>query len=350
MPNKLNPNWLSVHLYYSEPWESFLIKAVLPYLKTVVDTGISERFFFIRYWDKGPHIRLRFKAENTLIESLIKSNLREHFDVYFDAKPSSRIEPDYPANFPQDQKWISNNSLLFVDYEAETLRYGGEEGMEIAEAQFHASSTIVLESIKSKEKKWTYDDALGLAIKLHLSFAHAIGLDLEQTEAFFDFIFSNWLPKSFNFYRKKLSDKAFQEESKNTTHAFQKAFNLQKDQIVTYHAALWEALKKRDLLEDQVLVNWIKANEMVNWKYEALVHRDKLNRRSGGYRYFNLLGNDLDKTQEKLWSIYADFVHMTNNRLGILNQDEGYLGYLIVESLKELRTKKKEDEFYISSL
>ena len=349
MPKESNSNWLSVHLFYSEPWESFLLKAVLPYLNTVMNTGIAEQYFFIRYWDRGPHIRLRFKAENAVIENILKANLKEHFDNYFEAKPSVRVEPEYPANFPTTQKWISNNSMLFTDYEAEALRYGGEEGIVLAEDQFYASSNIVLQSIKAKEKKWTYDDALGLAIKLHLSFAKAIGLDLIKTEAFFNFIFSNWLPKSFNFYHKNLGDKEFLQESKTTINSFRNAFNLQKDQLVTYHAALWEAFKHRDKLEDSLLLSWMKANEIMNWKYEAIIHRGKLNCRNGGYRYFDLLGKDLDKTQQKLWSIYADFVHMTNNRLGILNRDEGYLGYLIVESLKALRTKKKEDSSFVSS-
>ncbi len=350
MPNHTNSKWFSVNLFYNEPWEIFLTRAVLPYLDTVIGTGIGEQYFFVRYWERGPHIRLRLKAEQAVIEHILRPNLQEHFDNYFEAKPSTRIEPAYPPHFTEAQKWIPNDTMTFSAYEAETLRYGGVEGMEIAENQFHVSSEVVLQSIKGKGNKWTYDDALGLAIKLHLSFAQAIGLDLGETEHFFNFIFSNWLPKAFKSYHKDLGDKAFQKESETTIAAFHKAFSLQADQLVTYHGALWEAIKQRDQLEDQSLIRWIKANEMMNWKYEALIHRDKLNRRNSGYRYFDLIAEHMDKTQQKRWSIYADFVHMTNNRLGILNRDEGYLGYLIVESLKALRTKKKEDKAYSPSI
>ena len=34
-------------------------------------------------------------------------------------------------------------------------------------------------------------------------------------------------------------------------------------------------------------------------------------------------------------AIYSSFVHMTNNRLGLVNWDEGYLAYLIKSSVSD---------------
>ena len=31
---------------------------------------------------------------------------------------------------------------------------------------------------------------------------------------------------------------------------------------------------------------------------------------------------------------YADYLHLTNNRLGVLNRDEGYLAYLMMRSME----------------
>ena len=184
MPNGSPYTWLAAHLYYNEPWEEFLTKGVEPYIRTLMRTGIASQYFFIRYWDRGPHLRLRFKADRTIIDQLLRPNLQEHFEHYFESRPSQRTEPHYPPDFPEQYKWLPNNTLQWLPYEPEYERYGGSIGMAIAERQFQASSDIALNSIRQKGFKWTYDDALGTAVKLHLSFAHTLGLNLEEVAVF----------------------------------------------------------------------------------------------------------------------------------------------------------------------
>jgi len=36
------------------------------------------------------------------------------------------------------------------------------------------------------------------------------------------------------------------------------------------------------------------------------------------------------------WMHMADYMHMTNNRLGILNRDESYMAFLLTESLQRI--------------
>ena len=48
------------------------MEAIAPYVKTVLQTRIAQQYFFIRYWDRGPHIRLRFKAEKHVIDQLLQ--------------------------------------------------------------------------------------------------------------------------------------------------------------------------------------------------------------------------------------------------------------------------------------
>ena len=49
-----------------------------------------------------------------------------------------------------------------------------------------------------------------------------------------------------------------------------------------------------------------------------------------------LYSETISPEQQQRWAIYDSYIHMTNNRLGILNRDEGYLGYLIKEGLAEM--------------
>ncbi|HHH49559.1 MAG TPA: hypothetical protein ENK52_01120, partial [Saprospiraceae bacterium] len=74
MADKESFKWLAVHLFYNEPWEEFLAKAVKPYVDTLVQTGIAAQFFFIRYWERGPHIRLRIKGEKNIIDNIVQPN------------------------------------------------------------------------------------------------------------------------------------------------------------------------------------------------------------------------------------------------------------------------------------
>src|SRR5438874_11952323 len=57
-----NATWRSYHLFRAEPWEEFLCTGVRPLVDELADAGLTEGFFFIRYWERGPHIRLRLKT------------------------------------------------------------------------------------------------------------------------------------------------------------------------------------------------------------------------------------------------------------------------------------------------
>ena len=55
--------WLAAYLYYSGNWEKFLTNSVKPFVEDILDRKLAEQYFFIRYWERGPHIRLRFKGD-----------------------------------------------------------------------------------------------------------------------------------------------------------------------------------------------------------------------------------------------------------------------------------------------
>ncbi len=338
MPDGPKSIWLAAHLYYNEPWEVFITKAIEPYIRTVMRTGIAKQYFFLRYWERGPHIRLRFRGDATVLEQLLQPNLEEHFYNYFDAKPSERTEPNYPPDLPRDYLWLPNNSVQWIDYEPESNRYGGAIGVKIAERQFQASSDIVLQYIRQKGLKWSYDDALGTAIKLHLSFAHTLGLNMEDITRFFGMIFFNWLPRALQMRPVKGDNEKYRLKIQETLQAFGQSFEMQKGALLPFHQQLWEALETDEGFEEDILNTWITSNAVVRLQYETALTNGQLAARQQRYHLPDDLRADLPADQELLWNIYADFVHMTNNRLGILNKDEGYLGYLIMESMQTLRS------------
>ncbi len=326
-------SWLSAHLFYNEPWEDFLRQAVAPYIQTVLDTGIAESYFFIRYWERGPHIRLRFKGEPKVLEEVLKPNLEEHFSTYFSVNPSEREEPRYPDGFPESFHWLPNNTVHFEKYIPENDRYGGKAALEISEIQFRLSSTSVLDYLSNQEEKHDYQDVLGIAIRMHLSFVFSIGMDIKETIAFFNIIFENWLPRSFEIFENNTPDEQIIIKMKEMVALFTKSFESQKEGLIAFHKSFLDDLKSGEPFESKSFNNWIKGNQQLSLQLQALAESKGLSPRNDSYILAKELEEQLSEEEQVLWNIYADYVHMTNNRLGILNQDEAYLGFLMMKSL-----------------
>ena len=328
---------LAVYLYYNEPWENFLSEAVLPYVKTTLQTGIATHFFFLRYWEQGPHIRLRFFGAETMLQEVLRPNLQEHFQTYFNSKPSTRIEPDFASSAESDYRWQANNSMLFSQYEPEWQRYGGMQGVAIAEQHFYASSQIVLQNMADKAEKWTYEDGLGTAIKLHLSFVFGLGMNKRAAHSFFHFVFHNWLPRSVRFQKNTKDDANTNTEILQNLEAFESAFVQQKNMLIPFHRQLWDALESQAEFEEKHLNNWLKKTQFIDARLKEVQEEGVLLDRPLAYRYSFWPESTAQSGEEKeRWMHYADYMHMTNNRLGILNQDEGYLAFLMMKSIENL--------------
>lgn len=54
-----DPRWLGYHLHAPEPWEPLLLECLAPALDAERRQGRLRRFFFLRYGEGGPHLRLR---------------------------------------------------------------------------------------------------------------------------------------------------------------------------------------------------------------------------------------------------------------------------------------------------
>lgn len=336
MTQSIDAEWLSVHLFYSEPWEKFLIKSLKPFVDTLVQAGISENWFFIRYRERGPHIRLRIKAESELLQTIVRHNLEEHFTYYFEAVPSKRTEPRYPRNTPEDQKWLPNHSIIYDEYLPETARFAGPAGLAIAEQQFEISSTAVLQIISAKGDTWSYEDALGSAIQLHLSFVRALHFTLPESIAFFDLIFQQWLPYSFKFYHISLTKEQYSRQESDTLKAFEESFVEQKESLLDFHRAVWDLFDQDGEFEEDYFNDWVWDNRYIGSEFNKAYQAGLLLPRPDELQSTNELS---DPQKKILWPVYADFVHLTNNRIGLMNQDEAYLAWLIRQCLMILASE-----------
>jgi len=331
--------WLSVHLFYNEPWEEFLQQAVEPYVNTAIQTGIVQQYFFIRYWERGPHIRLRLKGEVEMVKAVLKPNIKEHFETYYGSKPSMRKDPTYPNLFPEDSKWLPNNTIQQIVYEPELDRYGGQIGVSISEQHFMLSSQTVLKLILDKGKNWSYDDGMGAAIKLYVTMVAASGFSLEEAISFFEMIHHSWIPHTLGVYQKQMDIEAIEQQTQLTLQSFESSFESQKETLTDFHQNLWMELKEGNSFEDEVMDNWLEENKRIIQQLTSEIQNGNIHERPPSFSY--RINKNISKQSELLWQMMSDYIHLTNNRLGIQNKDESYLAFMIMKSLKEVLKKKE---------
>lgn len=108
--------WLYVKLYGgTASLDALLREQIAPLVREVLDTGIADRWFFLRYADPDDHIRLRFHGDPARLAELLPR---------LSQLPVWRLQLD--------------------TYEREVERYGGDRGIELAEQLFAADSEAAL--------------------------------------------------------------------------------------------------------------------------------------------------------------------------------------------------------------
>jgi len=117
--------WLYAKLYGGPATADRMLRALIaPLLAESLEAGAVDRWFFIRYTDPEPHLRVRLHG------------------------PAERLAGEVlPRLHEAAQPWLADQRLwrLVLDtYEREVERYGGEDGMLLAEEIFAADSDAAL--------------------------------------------------------------------------------------------------------------------------------------------------------------------------------------------------------------
>src|SRR5690242_5922393 len=157
--------WLSVHAFYAANANPMLVDCVTPLVASLRERDLLARWFFVRYWLEGPHVRLRLlprdpdragEVRDAAAEALAAFLRRRpalyeedrdgsvelyknlYLAEYGEASWNDRYGPDGAMPFRD------NNTVHWLPYEREYDRYGGPAGIELAEWHFEQSSDLVL--------------------------------------------------------------------------------------------------------------------------------------------------------------------------------------------------------------
>jgi len=159
----------------------FLVQVVKPFLRDIPDV---RAWFFIRYGERGPHLRIRIATADPAMGEIAHRHWRRCAPAFLESTPPG---PEWRgSNGPH----ITPGSVLTIPYEAETVRYGGELAMPIGERAFCRSTALALGILAA-----TPDDAgarIGQAMRLMLASASVLTHDRVAIGALFRAYAEGW--------------------------------------------------------------------------------------------------------------------------------------------------------------
>jgi hypothetical protein len=300
--------WRAYHLYYHGDQNLMLRRSIQPLMKELLDRGLIDRFYFVRYSLGGPHIRLRWRLTNQDAQCLAEAALAEGISQFFTLCPSTKSMPreeiqklnesvllDSDPSGPQEEDGIfGDNSWRLSSPLFEVARYGGWERLGASLDLFCLSSANVLCLLVERES-WSggWERTIFMRLALHLAWG------LVEKEDEFLAVAAYCVRKTEGPYQRIIADA-------------DTVFEKQSAQIT---ALIHEELAKGDP--------------------ELMGYLDQ-----GSF----LLANQLRSLEwRKCHHLAASHLHMTANRLGLNNAEEIYVLRILSRACTSLRLQQPHD-------
>ncbi len=151
-------DWVSAHAFYHGDQDHLLTGAVAPVVDELTKNGAVDDWFFLRYWERGPHLRLRLIAQrdrHTEVQRCVRDRLEQCFR---DHPSADRMRNEQYATmahaFARTEQLETyattlhpNNTLSFIPYHREHHRYGNGASAEAVERHFGESSRIAMRMV-----------------------------------------------------------------------------------------------------------------------------------------------------------------------------------------------------------
>ncbi|MFD4459730.1 thiopeptide-type bacteriocin biosynthesis protein [Nocardia sp. NPDC058480] len=157
--------WDSVHVFFHGDHDRLLTEFVAPLVDDLTAEHAIEGWFFLRYWEGGPHIRLRLLPASNAAGDLLRTTVTQRAESYLRAHPSDSSWTDAfyrrTAEFLARQEGMAshfdhlspNNSVAWIPYEREFHRYGRGSAIEAVERHFCDSSGLAVDVIRAGTTK-----------------------------------------------------------------------------------------------------------------------------------------------------------------------------------------------------
>jgi thiopeptide-type bacteriocin biosynthesis protein len=301
--------WLSEYLFipaniYGGECDTVIRTVVEPFVRTCQEQAWLDGWFFIRYSERGFHVRLRLKGEAGVLRTKVQPALRERVRSLYPAAAEG-----YPELPPAGGEGVTHYNE--VEYEPEVERYGGPHGILLAEEFFERSSEVAL-ALLQKVSPTERSGRLGKALLAMVVLMHAFRPEREGAAEFA----RNY---GINYLRSLVPD---DERRAAWLNAFGSGFEQQAGTLTAYVDEAWERLATAESLSD-ALDRYRDDLAAVAAKFRELFDAGRLLRD----------GRPMEQWDFAVAGIVSSYVHMMNNRLGVTIQEESYLAYLIHRAL-----------------
>jgi thiopeptide-type bacteriocin biosynthesis protein len=310
--------WLSVHLgfnahsIYDSHADRVILWTVAPLVADLRSTSQIDAFFFVRYADRGPHIRLRLTGDSYVLQETVRPAVNQFIR---DSHPAVRINTSAQDGTPplarDDAKAGQLSELTWMPYELELARYGGAESMRVAQQVFEASSTLAIELIGVTGENRT--SRLGQAILAMVVLLHVFLQDGKEVLAFLLNYCRSYLPPLARQYGVQEQD---------WIRTFNAGYERQAETMASFVNDAWQRLDegssltqpldeyRKSLLHARLSLRHLQSAGLVVTGTRAI----------GSWPFF-------------LQRVVPSYMHMMNNRLGISISEEAYLAHLLSRSL-----------------
>lgn len=186
--------WLFIKVYAREISFRGILKQLAPFISKKKKSGALEKWFFIRYADPRPHLRLRFKSDQRNRQSQLLTEIHE---LFASSLSSGKIY-----------------SLVVDSYVRELERYG-ENTIDISEDIFQLQSDLIL-NIHFKSPKNIKRSLEGLTVRLIDNMTEHLLPLLTDRASFYEQMFVNY-GKEFRYDSSKQLKENFQNQYRNQT-------------------------------------------------------------------------------------------------------------------------------------
>lgn len=316
----MEEKWIGYYVYYQDDFNIIIKKALIPLINILNKLNMYEGYFFLRYWENGPHLRFRVKLKNEFEKEIC--HLIEHILISFLEKNPSKTrlsKEDYykfTKNFANLEKInkklpdsILNNYFSRETYVQEKNKYGGLCGVFIAEKIFMKSSSIVINILnKNYSKNVIHFYALIMMFVATKAFKFSLNKQLD----FFLYYYNYWSQYLYSQYNK--------DYTKSLQNLFELKKNVLKDIFLSVHHL--------QSFNESLVKEWFSTLETAFFEIEA---------NSFNIRNKIFLENKFDLKEYLL----MQYIHTHNNRLGILVYEEAILGYLAASTIKNYLIKAR---------
>ncbi|MBV9312702.1 MAG: thiopeptide-type bacteriocin biosynthesis protein [Pseudonocardia sp.] len=150
--------WVSAHLFHRGDLDRVITDAVVPVVDQLSTVDAIDGYFFLRYWEGGPHLRLRLRPRPPADASRVRAAVVEHCSRYFAEHPSPpgvQTAEEYRVLAQRmavaerltqyDAVLHPADTVAWIPYRPEHTAYGWPPTLTAVETHFVESSAIAMD-------------------------------------------------------------------------------------------------------------------------------------------------------------------------------------------------------------